>query len=1063
MKRNLLLRFSVQKKLKLHRFIRIIQLSCGISFFFVVHLFADDGYALSAAGNPDNGFLTPETEEWMQMEINQTRQVSGVITDSLGEPITGANIVEIGTTNGVISDMDGKFTISVGPNATLRISYLGYVTKTIVVGEQTTFKIVLVETYEYLDEVIVVGYGTTSTRKTVSAVSMLKTDKISELPYTSTGASLQGRIAGVIVQQEGGEPGGTTPQISIRGGGTPLYVIDGIIRAASDFNSLTSSDIESINILKDASATAVYGAQAGNGIVLVTTKKGVDEKLAIDYTAGFDFSKPTTIADRAGALEYVLAANAAARYDGQGEYALYAENHVNDIRNNTSTVYGNNDWYDEATRNFAPMQRHVLTISGNSKGIRHFTSIGLLDQNSIYEQHHNNHYKRYNIRSNVSTTFEDIGLEVGVNLDGTYEKKTPNPYGQTDIWRNLLGYNKAIDRIYNDDGTYSPMDVHPIVYLDKRSGYVKQHENTISAQGFVNWELPWVKGLTAKLIANTRYYSYDNKSFQSRAPQYSNGVVTGTDRPITLRMDRNWDRANTIELGANYTREIRNHFFELQGVYTYYDYYQDWFNASRTGFISNDFDQLSAGDASTKDNGGGASNRTRIGYVGRLRYNYNERYFLEGNFRYDGSDNFAKDKRWGFFPSGAASWILTEEDFVKSWLNTQVVSFVKVRASYGQVGLEDGVERLGYIPVYSYNAQANVIGGKFVGGFSEGNLVSPDDLSWFTKNIFDIGTDLTFFKNTLFVTFDYYYYKTKGYLVSPTNRYTTTLGKSLPQIKSNSVHRRAGYEASFRYKSNYRDFNYEVGFQFTGYNELWEQKDDESLTDLMDPRKRQTHRKNVYGSSYYVTTGIYQSMDDIIHAPRRLSASESKMGDLGYKDINGDGKIDADDQIKLGKPFFPSFDYGIDFSLEYKGVFLNGLFQGTGDRYTELTLLYKGGNIVNSNFAYQLDSWTPDHPTAKFPRASAQQSPNSGNNTVNSDFWLINAKYFRLKSLQVGYDFKKVLLQKNKRISKLKLSLLGTNIFTFSDAMDYFDPESYNYGEAYPVQKTFSFVLNVGI
>ncbi|MGI6516309.1 MAG: hypothetical protein ACOX14_05925 [Fermentimonas caenicola] len=209
--------------------------------------------------------------------------------------------------------------------------------------------------------------------------------------------------------------------------------------------------------------------------------------------------------------------------------------------------------------------------------------------------------------------------------------------------------------------------------------------------------------------------------------------------------------------------------------------------------------------------------------------------------------------------------------------------------------------------------------------------------------------------------------------------------------------------------------------------------------------------------------GLYTDNESILDSPRRLSSAELKQGDLKYKDINGDGKIDSDDQIKIGKPFFPLFDYGFDFNLEYNGFFLNGLFQGTGDRYTELALLYKGGNIVSSNYNFQLDFWTPDNQDAKFPRSSALQSTNSGNNTVNSDFWLINAKYFRLKSLQLGYDFKKILFKNYSGISRFKVSLLGTNIFTISDTMDYFDPEAYNYGEGYPVQKTYSIVLNIGI
>jgi TonB-linked SusC/RagA family outer membrane protein len=650
-----------------------------------------------------------------------------------------------------------------------------------------------------------------------------------------------------------------------------------------------------------------------------------------------------------------------------------------------------------------------------------------------------------------------------VNLDGNYAKRTPNPYGQKDIWRNLLGYNKAIDKIYNEDGTYTALDVHPIVYLDKRSGYTNQYNNTINAQVYLDWKLPWIKGLSTKLTGNSNYQSYDRKYFKSRAPQYSNGTLVGDDRPKELQMNRSWTRGNTLEFGVNYVREIGSHFLEAQGIYSYYDEYNEWFNASRIGFISNDFDQLSSGDASTKDNSGGAGERTRIGYVGRLRYSYANKYFVESNFRYDGSDNFAENKRWGFFPSAAAAWAISEEKFMRPLIDNNLIDFAKIRASYGVVGLEDGVARFGYIPVYNYNAQSTVIGGKFVPGFSEGNLVSPEILSWYTKNIFDVGVDLVFLNNALSVSFDYYYYKTKGYLISPKNRYSTTLGKSLPQVKSNSVHRRAGYEASAKYRNSYKGLKYELGLQFTTYDELWEVKEDEALNDLMDPRKRITHRKNVYGSSYYYNNGLYQDNESILDSPRRLSSAELKKGDLAYKDINGDGKIDSEDQIKLGKPFFPLFDYGFDFNLEYKGFFLNGLLQGTGERYTELALLYKGGNIVNSNYTFQLDFWTPDNPSATYPRSSALQSTNSGNNTVNSDFWLINAQYIRLKSLQFGYDFKRVLFKNNTRISRFKLSLLGTNLFTISDTMDFFDPEAYNYGEGYPVQKTYSIVLNIGI
>ena len=996
--------------------------------------------------------------------VSNERIVTGIVTDENGEPIIGANIiVKNDPTLGGITDVNGKFSITVPEKATLVISYIGYESKEIAVTNQSAIQVVLKESHSQLDEVIVVGYGSTSTRKTVSSVTSVKTDKIDELPYTSTSAALQGRAAGVIVQQTGGEPGGTVPTISIRGGGTPLYIIDGIIREPLDFNALTSSDIESISVLKDASATAVYGAQAGNGIVLVTTKRGNSEKINIDYTAGFDWSRPTIIPDRVNAVEYVTAANKAAEYDGRGAYAMYSEDVVNKVLNHSDPAnYPDNDWLKMAINNFAPQMRHNLSMSGKSKnGVKYYTSLGYLNQESLFKQSHNNTFKRYNIRSNVSSSFDNIGLEVGLNLDAILEKRNPNPYGQSQIWRNLLAYNKPIDVAYNPDGTYSAFSVHPLAWLDKESGYDRVSDNILNTQLYATWTLPWDKGLKFKILANSRYSNYNEKYFKSSAPQYSPSGVLKEAAPSEMSLTNSWWRNNTLEASVEYSRAFDRHFLEVQGVYSYYNTTNEEFSASRNGFISNDFDQLFAGDASTQQNTGTAQEGARIGYVGRLRYNYADKYLLEGNFRYDGSDNFARDQRWGFFPSGAVAWVVSEEGFMKTLKDKQIIDFFKIRASYGQVGLETGVARFGYIPTYSYNSQSAVVGGEFVPGFTEGNLVS-NALSWYTKDVFDIDFDMAFLNNHLNFTFDYYYYKTKGYLISPQNRYTTTLGKDLPQVKSNSIHRRAGYEAMVRYKNKVGHLNYDLGFNFTTYDELWEVNESESEATLKNPKKRSTHQKNYYGNAYQ-SSGIYQSAADVLDNPRFLSATELKPGDLAYIDVNGDGKIDSEDQVRIGKPFFPSFNYGFDFNLDYKGFFLYGLFQGTGPRYVELSGLMKGGNTMEMNYKYQLDFWTPENADAAYPRASSYQNINSSNNTQSSDFWIKNASYFRLKSLQFGYDFKNILLRNVNAISKLKLSVMGTNLFTISGVKDYFDPEVVDgSGQGYPVQQTFSVALNVG-
>lgn len=990
----------------------------------------------------------------------KTVKVTGRIVDTAGEPLIGVNVmITKGGTGGTITDIDGKFALDAPVGANLEISYIGYKTQNIVVTGTAPISLKMKEDSQALDEVIVVGYGTTSTRKMAGAVSALKTDKIDQLPFSNTAAALQGRIPGVIIQQGGAEPG-AAPTISIRGGGAPLYVIDGVVRDAQDFNSINSSDIEKISILKDASATAVYGARAGNGIVLVQTKRGKEGATKIDYTGGLDFSSPVVLPKRINTAEYTGAANWAAAYDGVPP--RYPEDVIAGLPDT--------DWQGLALRKSAVQQRHNLSFSGVKGGVNYYTAIGVLDAGSLFRQSHNNQYTRYNVRSNVSTTFDPIGLEVGVNIDGAWERSHPTIKGNYVVWRDINAAKPTI-AAYNPDGTYSGLSLHPLAELDKRSGYNNNDDKYANIQLYANWKIPFIKGVKAGFTGNFHLTDYNSKSFDSKAPQYDTSGGLLTDNFRSLNMSNSWGWRNNFDVNVQYDRSFGKHNFELQGVYSFQQDFGENFWARREGFISSDLDQLFAGDASTQTNSGFAERSARMGYVGRLKYDYAGKYLFEGNFRVDGSDNFPKGSRFGFFPSVAVGWVVSEENFMKALNEKNILNFFKIRASYGQVGLE-GLEglsgddyrkkRFRYVPSYNFDAKSYVIDGKFVQGFSEGPLVS-NDLSWYTKDVLDIGVDLTTLANRLSASFDYFYYRTKGYLVSPGDRYTTPLGKDLPQIKSQSTHRRAGYEMNLRWKDQAGDFHYEVGFNMTYYNELWEKKQDESLSDLMNPNKRVTHTKNYYGVAYH-SLGLYQTAEQILNNPRRENSTELKPGDIAFQDINGDGNIDGEDQVRIGKPTFPSFTYGVDFSLEYKGFFLNGLLQGTGARYRALDDFMRGTYVEALTYQFQTDYWRPDNTDAMFPRLSTLQALNGDNNYgVSSDFWYHNASYLRLKSLQVGYDFKKEMLKKLKVISALRLSLVGTNIFTISSVNKFYDPElNANNGYAYPTQKTYSIVLNIG-
>lgn len=408
------------------------------------------------------------------------------------------------------------------------------------------------------------------------------------------------------------------------------------------------------------------------------------------------------------------------------------------------------------------------------------------------------------------------------------------------------------------------------------------------------------------------------------------------------------------------------------------------------------------------------------------------------------------------------AWAISEEPFFKEW-DQHVFDLLKLRASYGQTGTENGVNRFGYLSTYSLDEKKIVIGGKLQSGFSEGALVSPELLSWYQVNSFNLGLDMAFFNNRLKGTFDYFYYVTKGGLMSPGDRYTTPLGKPLPQIKSNSEQRREGVELTMRWSDTTpRKFTYEVGFNMTYFNSLWKVKADEALSDLMNPYKRQTHQTDYYGLGY-IDTGLYQNKEDILNSPRRLGSTQTKLGDIGYTDVNGDGKIDGEDQVRIGKPTMPHFTYAFDFSLGYEGFTLSGLLYGTGERYMTFGNRYQSGEGKYLYYENQLNYWRPDNTGADFPRISISSGVNGNNNKAGSTFWMRNASYLRLKDLQLSYDFKYKYLKKCDWLQTCRVNLSGSNLFTISGVSKFFDPEtSSTSGDGYPVQRVYSIGVTIG-
>lgn len=1022
-----------------------------------------DGSGIKYVFDDDYIVLTKRGEKQILSVSQQVgKTVAGMIVDETGLPIIGANVVEKGTTNGTVTDIDGKFSINVSSeDAILIISYIGYIEQQFSVGTQKKWPLVLKEDSQSLDEVVVIGYGTTSAKKMVSAVTSVKGETLQDLPFPSVMSTLQGRAAGVIVQNQGGEPG-NTPKISIRGGGNPLYVIDGVISPDGwEFQTIDPNDIESISVLKDAASLAVYGSRAADGIILVKTKEGKKGKRTISYTFNAQYSQPTILPEKIDAYTYASTQNSVAMSEGLGEYYSYSQEELDIIKNQTDPFkYPNTDWYSLGLKNFAPEYRHSLSMTGSQKDVNYYLSLGIFDQGSLYNSDALD-YTRYTVRSNLSTLFEEIGLKVSLNMNGAYEKRKNTSFSSGVIWDHLRN-RSPLEPAYNENGTLSTIADNPLMEMDARSGYAKNDGVVVNTQLAADWNVPGIKGLSLGAMFNYRLNYSHVKNLTARAPQYNqDGSLLQVTKP-KLREEAYFNDYYNVELNAGFMRTFADvHSIDAKAVFTVSENNGSYFWASRRDYLSTNVDQLFAGSSTSMENSGSASEGGRMGLVGRVKYDYDNRYYIEGSFRYDGSDNFAPGHRWGFFPSVALGWDITEEPFFQS-LNFDNINLLKLRGSYGQMGTESGVNRFGYLSTYKMVENAICINGELLAGFNEGKLTSPELLSWYTRNSLNYGIDVSFFNHRLKGSVDYFFYVTKGGLVSPNDRYTTPLGASLPQIKSDQEHRREGFEMLLNWSDEINsDFHYSIGTNMTYYNNLYVKNPGEAESTTKNPWKRGIHQTDYY-SIALIDNGLYQNVEQILGTPRRLASTETRLGDIAYQDINGDGKIDAEDQVRYGMPSAPHFTYGIDFLFSYKGFTLSGLFYGTGKRHMEFGISGKKCEAFHLRDKYQLDYWREDNIDATFPRLASYASANGSNNQAYSSFWIRNASYLRLKNLTLEYDFKYKLLKNIKWLSACKVNLTGTNLFTISDVSDYWDPETASTQGGYPVQRVYSLGVTVG-
>ncbi len=1005
-------------------------------------------------------------------EVKQVSQdnsiVTGTIVDDFGEPIIGANVLVKGESGvGTTTDMRGKFSLDLKDvkSPVLVISFIGYTTLEVVVGSKTTLNITLKEDSKALEEVIVIGYGTNSKRNLTSAVSTVDAEKIKNVPVPNITDALAGRAAGLIVTQAGGGLGKKST-ISIRGGGEPIVVIDGFISKYEDFVNLNTDDIESMSVLKDAAAAAVYGARAGDGVLVVKTKGGL-KGLRVDYSFNQSWSEPTYLEKKLGSYDRALFDNTVR--DLYGLERRWTDEELDKYRTGSDPYnYPNVDWQKLMLRNFAPESKHSLAVRGGSEFNKYYVSFQAYDQGSMYKGSAES-YKRYNLRMNETSEFKDLGLTLNFGLDGYISNmKTPRSQYSSGYWHTWghIQNKSPMELAQNQDGQIYIGYDNPLAEISSESGYLKSDFKMVTGLFNADWNVKGVEGLKLKVSGNYRFGMSDSKSWTKTAPQYDLEGNKGPDYPVSLQYSTYSYRMWTMQYFADYSRSFLDETHNVSATIGYEQSYafERGFNALRKNYIFM-IDQMGAGPSDTMENGGREFESGRAGLVARASYNYKKKYYIEGSMRHDGSDLFPKDRRWGNFFAGSLAWAVSEESFFQPLKDRNILNFFKLRASYGQTGLDSGVGAFSYLTSYGLNERGYVLDGKIVPTFSEGALIS-DDITWYTRNTFDIGFDFNSLGERLAGSFDYFYMKTTGYLTSPSNvSYADPLGLALPKVKSNGEHRRAGYEFNLSWKDHFGDFNYEVGANFTYFDQLVSSAWDEDLASQKNPYRRSVQQTGNWGNGF-TNLGYYQSSDQTLNLPRRDGSSNLVAGDIIYKDMNGDGFIDDNDQWRIGKNSFPRGNYGIYANLSYKGFSANILFQGATSRDMYLDDVVRGQSTGGYTmvYPYQLDYWMPDNTSAKYPRIAMSSNVNGSNNYQTSDFWLVNGRYIRLKSLQFAYDFRTKLLKNVKWLYKCQVVLSGQNLFTISPATKYgFDPENgstNNYD--YPVQRVYAVSVNLG-
>ncbi|MBQ6287313.1 MAG: TonB-dependent receptor [Bacteroidales bacterium] len=990
-----------------------------------------------------------------------TLTVRGVVVDSDNVPVVGAYIVEKGTENGTMADSNGQFIINVKDGASLEVSCMGYVTQT--VAAAANVRVVLSQDNLFLDETVVVGYGTKRVATITGSVAQVNSDKLNTAPVTNTTHTLAGQLPGLVSKQVSGLPGQDNASLNIRGFGSPLVIVDGV---EGNIETLDPGQIESISILKDGSGS-IYGARAGNGVILVTTKTGSNQKPTVTLNSSLTLQGNTVTTRPADSFQRALYQNDVYMNAGGVESRKpYLDEELELFKLGTNPEYMNTDWYDAVVRKYSPQQNHNLSVSGGTDKSKYYGYFGYNRQELQFKPN-SGHYDKYNFQVNFSTKVSDR-LNVGMNIQYMMNDKDYPSGGDlyqdgTNFWQGIIYSADPRYPLYLPDRTkfsYANMqNGSPIwaVNIDN-SGYYRLQMNNVKFNGFAEYDIKPVEGLKAKAnviyIYNSSFLKWMHKrgSFYTYEPGADLYSFAGQSvEPSALREDHGMGTNIVQQYSLNYNRDFNGHNISALAMFESTLNHNKNFWTKVQNFQTTIIEEMVAGEAETATNGSGSSNYGRTSVIGRLDYNYRDRYMVEATVRGDASSRFARKYQWGWFPSISAGWNIARENFMSGagWVDN-----LKLRASMGMSGY-DSVADFNYLTGYSYDSPYT-FGTETVMGLAPTGLAN-ELLTWEKMTIYNVGVDWSFFGRKLYGELDVFQRNRDGIPGYRSASLPNTFGASLPQENLNSIRGR-GFELRVGTAGTAGDFTYDMSANISWNRSKWTKYDQAEETDPDRARLYTVKGKWTDRQLGYKSDGLFEdqnaidtwgvTVDDLNN-----DNSTYAPGDVRLVDTNDDGVINWKDQVEIGKGGTPHWMTGFNFAFGWKGFDLSMLFQGAWG-YT-LAVSY------DSNTATYCDLYYDSVHNAD-PNAVVSRPNGAATNWWASDFMYRDVAYLRLKNASFGYSLPSSLLR-NVGIQKCRLYVAGMNLFTLSTVSKYgVDPEAgRTVGYAYPQQYTMSVGLNI--